>query len=229
MSPVNTAEPRKRGRPKVEGLTERRREEILAAATRIFARRGFPGTDLQLVAEDLGVGKGTVYRYFPSKEALFLAAADRGMTLLRRRVDAEAAKTSDPLEKIVRASQEYLRFFHERPEIVELFVQERAEFRDRKQHTYFAHRDQNIHPWHALFRRLIAEGLVRDMPVEQIADVFNDALYGAIFTNYFERRRRHPGRQAREILDVIFRGILGPRARRISTGRGRSRALHGIG
>src|SRR5437773_10189308 len=110
MRPVNER-PRKRGRPRVEGLTERRREQILAAATRIFARQGYPGTDLQVVADRLGVGKGTVYRYFPSKQALFLAAADRGMTLLRKRSDAEAARARDPLDKIVRATHEYLRFF----------------------------------------------------------------------------------------------------------------------
>src|SRR5262252_186099 len=104
MSPINQAAARKRGRPKVEGLAERRREEILAAATRIFARLGYPGTDLQIVADRLGVGKGTVYRYFPSKEALFLAAADRGMTLLKGRIDAEAERAKAPLDKIVRAS-----------------------------------------------------------------------------------------------------------------------------
>src|SRR5262245_15230845 len=136
MSPINAAA-RKRGRPRVQGLPERRREQILAEATRIFARLGFPGTDLQVVADRLGVGKGTVYRYFPSKEALFLAAADRGMTLLRKRIDAEADRARHPLDRIVRATHEYLRFFDDHPEIVELFVQERAEFRDRKRPTYF--------------------------------------------------------------------------------------------
>ena len=37
----------------------------------------------------------------------------------------------------------------------------------------------------------------------------SDLLYGTIFTNYFEGRRQKPDVQAREILDVIFRGILG--------------------
>ncbi len=211
MSPVNRPAARKRGRPRVEGLLERRREEILAEATRSFARRGYPGTDLQAIADALGMGKGTVYRYFPSKEALFLAAADRGMTLLRRRIDAEAARARDPLDKIVRATHVYLRFFDAHPEIVELFVQERAEFRDRKRPTYFAHRDASLGPWRSVLRGLMAGGRIRAMPVDRIADVFNAALYGAIFANYFEGRRRPPDRQAREILDVIFHGILGSR------------------
>lgn len=202
----------KRGRPKVLGLPERRREEILAAATISFARRGYPGTDLRVVAEAIGLSKGTFYRYFPTKEALFLAAADRGLRQLVELSNREAAKARDPLDRIARACHAYLRFYDERPEFVELLVQERAEFRDRARPTYFLHRDANLAPWHELLRSLMAAGLIRRMPVARVTDVFNAALYGAIFTNYFEGRRRPPRRQAREILDVLFRGILGPRA-----------------
>ncbi len=47
-----------------------KREAILAAALELFAERGFHGTAVPLVAERAGVGAGTVYRYFESKEAL---------------------------------------------------------------------------------------------------------------------------------------------------------------
>ena len=68
-----TATPqRKRGRP-VDGATRaQRREDILAAAALVFAQRGYPGTDMQALADVAGVAKGTLYLYFPSKEDLFL-------------------------------------------------------------------------------------------------------------------------------------------------------------
>lgn len=212
MSPL--IQSRRRGRPKVEGLPERRREEILAVATEEFARRGYPNTDLQAVADRLGVGKGTVYRYFPTKEAIFLAAADRLMRLLNEDTDRAAGKGRDAFERINLATRAYLRFFDRHPEFVEILVQERAEFRDRKRHTYFAYRDANIGPWNDLFRDLIARGEVRQIPPERITDVISSVFFGAIFTNYFESRRRSPERQAADILDVIYQGILGPRARR---------------
>ena len=205
---------RKPGRPKVEGLQDRRREEILAVATLEFARRGFPGTDLQVVADRLGVGKGTVYRYFDSKEALFLAAVDRGMRLLTESSDRAAAKGRDPFERIILATRDYLEFFDRHPELVELMVQERAEFRDRKRPTYFLYSDANVRPWRRLLQGLIDEGKLRRIPPKRITDVFSSVLYGAIFSNYFERRRRSPESQTEEILDVIFRGILGPRLTR---------------
>ena len=89
-----------------------------------------------------------------------------------------------------------------------------AEFKSRKRSTYFVHRDVNIRPWRTLLQGLIRSGDIRRIPVNRITDVFSGVLYGAIFTNYFESRRRSPESQAEDILDVIFRGILGPRLTR---------------
>jgi AcrR family transcriptional regulator len=54
-----------------------RREEILAAARRIFAARGFRGTTIADIAEEAGIALGTIYLYFPSKEAVFAALNQR--------------------------------------------------------------------------------------------------------------------------------------------------------
>jgi AcrR family transcriptional regulator len=47
-----------------------KREAILDAAVTLFAERGYHGTPMPLLAERAGVGAGTMYRYFPSKEEL---------------------------------------------------------------------------------------------------------------------------------------------------------------
>lgn len=47
-----------------------KREAILAAALELFVERGFFGTAVPEIAEHAGVGAGTIYRYFASKEAL---------------------------------------------------------------------------------------------------------------------------------------------------------------
>lgn len=130
------------------------------------------------------------------------------MRLLNRRTSEAAAATEDALGKIIRATHAYLQFFHDHPECVELFMQERAQFRDRRRSTYFVHRDANIGPWRRLLGKLISDGVIRRMPVDRITDVFNATLYGSIFTNYFDGRRRSPTVQAWEILDIVLRGIL---------------------
>jgi AcrR family transcriptional regulator len=200
---------RRVGRPEVAGLVSRRQREILDVATRVFAERGFRATDTQLVADAAGVGKGTLYRYFPSKEALFLAAVDRGMHRLRAEVDAAARDAADPLERIARAVRAYLGYFDANPELVELFILERSEFKHRAQPSYFEHREANEGEWKDLIRALIAGGRFRDTCADAVCDVVSNLLYGTIFVNHFAGRTRSFEQQARDILEVVFCGLLG--------------------
>jgi AcrR family transcriptional regulator len=197
-----------RGRPRDDSIASRRREAILDMAVRVFAEQGYRKTDLQVVADMLGVGKGTVYRYFPSKEALFLGTVDRGMRQMQSAVDAAVATADDPLDRIARGIQAYLEFFSVHPEICELLVQERAEFKDRKKPTYFEHRKVRVKKWQELYRGLIAAGRVRDLTVEQISDVVGQLIYGTMFANYFAGGRKPAKEQTRDILEVVFYGIL---------------------
>lgn len=197
-----------RGRPRDDDLAARRQEEILDAATRLFAANGFARTDVQVVADELGVGKGTVYRYFETKEALFLAAVDRAMHQLREHVHAAVDEQADPLEQVAAAVHAYLAFFDARPECIELLILERAAFKDRKKPTYFEHRDANVGRWLTLFRDLIADGRGRPAPVEEFTETISDLLYGVIFTNHFAGRREPLEAQARRVLRVLFLGIL---------------------
>jgi AcrR family transcriptional regulator len=57
--------------PRWQRRPEARREEILEAATEVFGASGFARTKLDDVAKRAQVSKGTLYRYFDSKEALF--------------------------------------------------------------------------------------------------------------------------------------------------------------
>jgi AcrR family transcriptional regulator len=56
---------------------EETREQVLAAAARVFARRGFHGTSLEAIAEEAGFSRGAVYYNYADKEELFLELLDR--------------------------------------------------------------------------------------------------------------------------------------------------------
>jgi AcrR family transcriptional regulator len=205
MKPLTVKKP---GRPADPDHCARRREDIFDAAVRLFATKGFANTDMQELADCVGVGKGTLYRYFPSKDSLFLAAADRLMVRMREAIDATIEGVEDPFERIRRAIFAFLKFFSERPERVELLIQERAHFKNRPKPTMIQHREVNVERWRALYRELIAQGRVREMPVDRISDVIGDLLYGTIFTNYIAGPRKSLDAQAEDMIDVVFSGIL---------------------
>lgn len=52
-------------------------ESILAAAARVLAQRGYARTNTNLVAEAAGISVGSLYQYFPNKDALFVALHKR--------------------------------------------------------------------------------------------------------------------------------------------------------
>jgi AcrR family transcriptional regulator len=56
-----------------EAIRAERRQQILDAALKVFAERGFFNTRIEDIAGYLNLGKGTIYWYFASKEALFEA------------------------------------------------------------------------------------------------------------------------------------------------------------
>lgn len=89
---------------KQEVVAEFRSAEILDAARRLFARKGFAGASVDEIADAAGLAKGTIYSYFPSKRELYLAALQEGIASLveetRRNVDA-ARTTADKLRAFI--------------------------------------------------------------------------------------------------------------------------------
>lgn len=194
--------------PRQVPVEDERREEILSAATRLFAEQGYADACTQSVVDELGVGKGTLYRHFPSKRDLFLAAVDRAMVHLHEHVECATRGVTDGLEVVRVGIRAYLDFFRSHPEFVELIVQERAQFNDRESPTYLEHRTRNVKRWRDLHRQLIGKGRVREMPPERITDVIAAVLYGAMFLNDAGGRSGAFAIDADDIVDVLFRGIL---------------------
>ncbi|WP_019926672.1 TetR/AcrR family transcriptional regulator [Nocardia sp. BMG111209] len=80
------------------------RERILEAAMEVFAEVGFSGATISEVERRVGlaVGTGSLYRHFPSKQALLDAAVEREVASLRAEMAqarAAVAEVADPLER----------------------------------------------------------------------------------------------------------------------------------
>ncbi|WP_228079722.1 TetR/AcrR family transcriptional regulator [Streptomyces profundus] len=76
---------------------EERRESVIRAAVIEFGRAGYVGTSTAAIAKRVGVSQPYLFRLFPDKRAIFLAAAHRTIDEMRRRFD-EAAGGLAPQE-----------------------------------------------------------------------------------------------------------------------------------
>jgi AcrR family transcriptional regulator len=70
--------------PKTRMSAEDRREQVLVAATRAFARTGYSGTSTDVVAREAGVSQPYVVRMFGTKKDLFLAVFEQATDRIRR-------------------------------------------------------------------------------------------------------------------------------------------------
>jgi AcrR family transcriptional regulator len=183
-----------------------RRQAIISTAARLFAREGYADCEMDRVAIEQGVAKGTLYLYFKSKQELFYACVDHGMRELQLTVQTAAQSKTEPFDRISAAILAYLLFFEQHPEQVELLMQERAFFPDRQQPTYFTYREESRERWRAVWSGLLEEGSIRhELKVDQILDFVGNLVYGTMFTNHFL------GRSAEEqhavIMDIFYQGI----------------------
>lgn len=191
-----------------------RRQKIVETASKLFAQLGYADCDMDRLAAKLRVAKGTIYLYVASKEELFLACVDWGMSQMQLAVREAAETTNDPFERIARAIRAYLTFFAEHPQYVELIIQERAIFKNRKRPTYFEYRDAARVQWRAFYQDLIDKGRLRsDIKVDSLLDTMGNLVYGTMFTNHFLGNRSIEEQQ-QTMLDIVFRGMLSDRERR---------------
>jgi AcrR family transcriptional regulator len=101
-----------------------RRQEIIDAARTLFARKGFNDAKLEDVAELAEFGKGTLYNYFPNKEALFKAVLEDSFETMWE-IASGALNADVPFEeKIERFIHGELEYFFKDPTSLYLMMRE---------------------------------------------------------------------------------------------------------
>jgi AcrR family transcriptional regulator len=106
-------------------VVERRRREILEAAGKVLAAKGYQGTNVADIAQELGIGHGTFYRYFENKrhiaESVLQLALDQVAQLVSD-VDPEAAGTLGEYdEQLVTLGNRLFDFFLGNRDLAEVF------------------------------------------------------------------------------------------------------------
>jgi len=77
------------------------RNRILSFAARLFEAHGFEGTAVAAILREADVNSGSLYHFFPSKEALLVAVLEKYLAVLEPALlDAAARAADDPIEKV---------------------------------------------------------------------------------------------------------------------------------
>jgi AcrR family transcriptional regulator len=155
---------RLRGRPRTED-SPASRDEILLAALSSFATRGYEGTSVRELNQELGVSHNLINRRFGSKEQLWRATVDRWIgEVVAELAAAISDNVGDPLDVLRRLIVRFIEINARRPEIARLMSIESSIDGPRLRYLF----DRFIGPWNEAAERLTHEltaaGRIRALP-----------------------------------------------------------------
>ncbi|MGC4952267.1 TetR/AcrR family transcriptional regulator [Actinomadura citrea] len=101
-------------------------ERILEAATRVLSEHGYDGASTNRIAKAAGVGNGSLYQYFPNKDAIVIAVLDRFADRLADRLGEEIEATMRlPWQEAGRALLDVqIRLFEENADLLRIVVEQ---------------------------------------------------------------------------------------------------------
>jgi AcrR family transcriptional regulator len=193
---------------------EARPAEILDAALKVFAEKGFAGTRMEDIASRAGVTKGTIYLYFENKEAVF-------KTLVRESIGATLAGVADnvrafrgPVRDMLRmalTAMAHLLTTSDRVVLPKIIIAESGNFPELARFYRDEVIEKGLGLMSSLIERGIAQGEFRSLPVQHavrlcIAPVLLGAIWRTTFACFDPEPYDYQGLVDTH-LDVLFRGL----------------------
>jgi AcrR family transcriptional regulator len=191
-----------RGRKK----TEAKEQQILGAASEVFATKDFHLVLMEEVALRAGVGKGTLYRYFPTKEDLFFAVLFDGLERLGAEIAAVLTSGDSFRTSLEAIAVQILRFVWPHRPIVSLLEQYEARLRGPQGTAWLEKRAQVVDQVVGLFAEAGKRGEIPAADARLGAELFLGMVRAA---NVYRGESDSPEQLGRRVVDVLLNGLGG--------------------
>lgn len=162
-----------------------RRGEILAAAERVFAQKGYHSATMDEIARQAELAKGTIYLYFENKRDLFYSLTDEKVESLMRLVQSEVERETQSIEQLKRLVKAQLEFFQNNGDFFRITTSEQTrfelgikdEFRKRMMRKHLRY----INIVSQIVQRGIAEGVFKPLEPSKLAFALIGMVNGFTF------------------------------------------------
>jgi AcrR family transcriptional regulator len=197
------------------------REGIFRAALEVVRERGFEGLTMDRVAEVAGVAKGSLYNYFPTKQALLELIFERVVTPAIEKAREVARAPLSPVEKLRNLLKSWFDHFSAYRGIFETIFADptvRQFCADARRTRY----EEGLSILEEIFQEGISTGLFRNLDSQLAAEVVLGALILPIERDLEQGKSRQADSWIEKFLDLLLGGVLDPRSRAKRRGRSRN-------
>jgi len=200
-------------RTKRDVLSAFRCEEILRAARQVFGEKGFARAGIGEIARQAGIAKGTIYLYYPSKEAVYWAALRGGLRELLAGVAARMREETSFEAKLRAFAETKIRYFDEHRDFFRIYHAELGNALTRpaaadKEFTAI-YQDQ-VTLLTAAVRAAIRRKEIRRVPEAQAAAAIFEVIRGLIIQRLVTRPAASAGADAAFVVDLLSKGLRAP-------------------
>jgi AcrR family transcriptional regulator len=195
------------GKTKHDVVTEFRNTEILAAAHKIFAEKGFTGASVEAIAQEAGIAKGTLYLYYSSKHEIYLAALKSGLLALSRELKEKVECTRTAEEGIEAFIATKLFFFEQHRDFFKIYYAEFGNTASDIRKEFHSLLLEQIEVLKGILSAARKQNKVRDLPLEQTAFAIFDLTRGTIAQRLLGYSQADVQEEISFLYDFIWKGI----------------------
>ena len=206
----------KLSRKRREHLT--RRADILSAAEKVFAAKGFYGSSMDEIAKRAEFGTGSLYKYFKGKKDLYFSLINEKVEEVTRLVRAELGKDKPLIDKIESMLHLQLSFIQRNRDFFKIYISERNRFEwtikddlGKGVHEKFV---GYIRDLEEVMRQGIERGQFKAMDPRDMAHGLVGIVNSFVFEWIMSPRAYSLVSKASVIVDIFFQGVRSPRKRR---------------
>jgi len=191
--------------------TREKERQIVRAASEIFAARDFHRVLMDDVATRAGVGKGTLYRYFPTKEDLYFATITAGLDEIKQEIESVARGGAALREVLESIASRILRAFRPRRPLLRLLYQYENRLRGPQGAAWMARRRSIADAIGEVFARAVKRGEVGAVDPRLAAEVFLGMVRSA---NVYRADADRSGNLGRRLVSILLDGLANGKAPR---------------
>lgn len=185
---------------------DERRQRILTRAQEVFAREGFRSAEVKTIAEQAGVGKATIYKFFDSKEHLLLTVVEENLIKVRDMALAKLMAEGEPLKRLENACVAMAEFIQANREFARVLLQEAGEFAGDIQRRHLAMIEENLPVAEAFFAELRKDGYFTAMDTRETLHMMLNLLIGSTW-NWALTGEGDLTSRARQYVRILVQGL----------------------